>query len=113
MSQYGLNFIFTWRYLNTVYLGLHCNSLSLPCQQETGSSCVNRRPGPVEIISTAEASLVGEDNGEEKPLKYDHFTLGFGHGGICASRTWQALRPCKSRLAASDCKLCFLGSGGF
>lgn len=56
---------------------------------------------------------MGEDNGEEMPPKYDHFSLGFGHGGVCASRTWQALGPCKSHLAASDCKLCFPGSGGF
>lgn len=110
MSKYGLNLIFIPEYCVS---GTALQSLGLPCQQETGSSCVNRRPGPVEVISSAETATGEEDNGEEKPLKYDRFTLGFGHGGICESRTWQTLGPCKNHLAASDSKLCFVGSGDF
>jgi len=103
MSKYGLNFTQYSEAPEYCASGTTLLSLSLPHQQGTGTLYVNGRLRPVLTICASEVSPVGEDNGEKKPLKKDHFTLRFGHGCIYVSKTWQALGPRKSRLEASDC----------
>lgn len=81
MSEYGLSFTQYWKVPEYCASGTTLQSLSLPCQKETGILYGPGRPRIVLII--AEASPVGKANGKKKPLKCDHFTLRFGHGCIC------------------------------